>query len=76
MAKKTDLMSVPATFTNRVAMTISDYGLRITFGESTDCSDKDECYRSAVIMPLQIAEDCRRMLNQALEQFATLKSQH
>lgn len=65
---------VPAPHTNRVRVTFNPLGVRLSFGESPDGSDKEERWNSAVHMPFYIFKNVVDILNNTLAQVEKLNS--
>ncbi len=63
-------MQVQTVYINRVNISINHFGMRISFGESPDGGSHNEQFRTAVFLPMPTAEEFRRLVGQAMDQYA------
>lgn len=58
---------IPAPYTNRIYITMTSDGARLTFGESPDSSAKDEYLHTAVWMPMSVFEQLQGLVEKSLK---------
>lgn len=74
-ASSVNQYEVPATFANRITITHGPWGTRLTFGESSDGSDKEERPLVAVLLPVHVTAALVNLLQQVLADSAERPTQ-
>ena len=64
-----DLLAIDAVYANEVRYAISDFGIKIAYGESALGDSKDVKWHSAVFIPLALVGGIQGGLNEVIKNF-------